>query len=262
MFDYRGLQDVYFIAFYWMVAFLALLAAVYLLFRRRNVFMSEKGAENMVTIESPSGPVRLDLRIRSSLRLRRWTAALMAAIVGSHVWWYALGQIWLTDDRLVRNIIAIALDHVTLVPLTMAVLLAMLQDRHRPLWPWLVAEVSAVVVTAVMGIAGRDEFWGYDMLGYCQLALIAGFIIYYALALRHYGRWLHDNYADLEHKEVLQSLLFAVILFVVYAVYTSNMGEMAREYLSQVISIVIIGFLVWRVETLQELKPFDDEDTA
>ena len=63
MFDYRGLQDVYFIALYWMVAFLALLAAVYLLFRRRNVFMSEKGAENMVTIKSPSGPLRLGHRI-------------------------------------------------------------------------------------------------------------------------------------------------------------------------------------------------------
>ena len=40
------------------------------------------------------------------------------------------------------------------------------------------------------------------------------------------------------------------------------MGEMAREYLSQVLTLVIIAFLVWRVETLQELKPFDDEDTA
>ena len=262
MYEYEGLQDVVFIALYCVAAFAALVAAVYLLWRRGNAFMQEKGPESVKTIKTPSGAMRVPQPVRSSLRLRRWTAALMLAIVGSHVWWYALGQIWLTDDRLVRNIIAIALDHVTLVPLTMAVLLAMLQDRHRPLWPWLVAEVSAVVVTAVMGIAGRDEFWGYDMLGYCQLALIAGFIIYYALALRHYGRWLHDNYADLEHKEVLQSLLFAVILFVVYAVYTSNMGEMAREYLSQVISIVIIGFLVWRVETLQELKPFDDEDTA
>ena len=88
--------------------------------------MQEKGPESVKTIETPSGPLRLDFGVRSSLRLRRWTAALMAAIVGSHVWWYALGQIWLTDDRLVRNIIAIALDHVTLVPLTMAVLLAML----------------------------------------------------------------------------------------------------------------------------------------
>jgi len=198
MYEYEGLQDVIFIALYCVATFAALLACVYLLCRRGNAFMQEKGPESVKTIETPSGPLRLGFGVRSSLRLRRWTAALMAAIVGSHVWWYVLGQVWLTDDRLVRNIIAIALDHVTLVPLTMAVLLAMLQDRRRPLWPWLVAEVSAVVVTAVMGIAGRDEFWGYDVLGYCQLALIAGFIVYYALALRYYGRWLRDNYANLK----------------------------------------------------------------
>ena len=86
------------------------------------------------------------------------------------------------------------------------------------------------------------------------MALIAGFIIYYALALRHYGRWLRDNYANLEHKEVWQSLTFAVGLFVVYEVYTSNGGELLREYLSQIVTLVIIAFLLWRVETLQELK--------
>ena len=254
MYEYQGLQDVVFIALYCVAVFAALMAGVYLLWRRGNAFMQEKGPENMVTIESPGGMVRMSHPFRSSLRLRRWTAVLMLAIVGSHVWWYVFGQVWLTDDRLVRNIVNISLDHVTLVPLTMAVLLAMLQDRRRPLWPWFVAEVAAVVVTAVMGIAGRDEFWGYDVLGYCQLALIAGFIVYYALALWYYGRWLRDNFSDLEHKEVWQSLTFAVGLFVVYEVYTSNGGELFREYLSQVITLVIIAFLLWRVETLEELE--------
>ena len=253
MFDYRGLQDVYFIAFYWMVAFLALLAAVYLLFRRRNVFMSEKGAENMVTIESPSGPVRLDLRIRSSLRLRRWTAGFLLAAALSHVWWLVLGTVWMTDDWLVRTILVIMLDHSTLVPLVMAVLLAMLQDRRRPLWLWLLVQVP-VVTFGVMGIVRRDWFYGYTLPHYWQLGTIAVFVIYYVFALRRYGRWLLDNYADLEHKEVWQSLTFAVVLFAVYSLYTSNMGEMAREYLSQVITLVIIAFLVWRVETLQEMK--------
>ena len=84
--------------------------------------------------------------------------------------------------------------------------------------------------------------------------LAAVFVVYYIFALRQYGRWLRDNYADLEHKEVWQSLVFAVVLLAVYMVYTSNAGELMREYLSQVISIVIIVFLVWRVETLQELE--------
>jgi hypothetical protein len=249
MFNHRGLQDVFFIALYWGVALLALLAAVYLLFRRRNVFMHEDAPEEE--------PRPYGHRVRSSLRLRRWTAALMMTMAASHVWWYAIGQWWLADDWLTRTIMVILLDHATLVPLVMAVLLRMLQDRRRPLWPWLVVQ-SPVVMFAVVGIVRCDWFYGYTLPHYWQLGTIAAFVVYYIFALRQYGRWLLDNYADLKHKEVWQSLAFAVVLFVIYAVYTSNMGEMAREYLSQVISIVIIAFLVWRVETLEELPSEED----
>ena len=227
MFDYRGLQDVLFIALYWGVAFLAVLAAVYLLFRRRNVFMRERGPECM-TIESPREPVRIGHPLHSSLRLRRWTAVLMLTMAASHVWWYAIGQWWLADDSL---------------------------------WPWLVAQLP-VVMLADAGMNGRSWYYGYKLPHYYQLLVVAAFVVYYIFALRQYGRWLRDNYADLEHKEVWQSLTFVVVLFVIYAVYTSNMGEMAREYLSQVISIVIIAFLLWRVETLEELPSEEDMDNG
>ena len=252
MFEFRGLQDVFFIVLYWGVALLAVTACLYLLFRRRNLFMHE------IAPDSPEMK-RLQLRRprRSSLQLRRWTAALMVTMAASHVWWYAIGQWCLTDDWLVRTILVIMLDHATLVPLVMGVLLAMLQDRRRPLWLWLLM-MSPVVTFAVVGIDERSMLYGYELPHYYQLAMIAVFVVYYIFALRQYGRWLRDNWADLEHKEVWQSLLFAMVLFVIYAVYTSNMGQMAREYLSQVISIAIIGFLVWRVETLQELPSEED----
>ena len=48
-------------------------------------------------------------------------------------------------------------------------------------------------------------------------------------------------------------MVFIIVLLAVYMVYTSNAGELVREYLSQVITLVIIAFLLWRVETLQEL---------
>ena len=231
MYDYQGLQDVFFIMLYGMAGFFAMLACVYLLLRRGNAFAED---------------------VRSSCVLRRWTAAFMAAIVASHVWWYVLGTYFLTDDRLVRNITTIMLDHVTLVPLTMAVLLAMLQDRRRPLWPWLLAQAPEVLAAA-LGIAGRSELWGYQVVHYWQLGVIAVFVVYYIIALRQYERWLLDNYADLEHKEVWQSMVFIIVLLAVYMVYTSNAGELVREYLSQVITLVIIAFLLWRVETLQKL---------
>ncbi|MBO4802532.1 MAG: hypothetical protein J5545_11840 [Bacteroidaceae bacterium] len=174
-------------------------------------------------------------------------------MAASHVWWYAIGQWWLADDWLVRTILVIMLDHSTLVPLAMGVLLAMLQDRHRPLWPWLVVQLP-VVMFAIVGMGERSKLYGYAFPHYYQMAVIAVFVVYYIFALRQYGRWLRDNYADLEHKEVWQSLVFVIVLFAVYMVYTSNAGEMMREYLSQVISIVIIAFFVWRVEMLQELE--------
>lgn len=232
MYEYRGLQDIFFIMLYGGAAFFALLACVYLLFRRGNAFADD---------------------IRSSRVLRRWTAAFMAAIVASHVWWYVVGIYWLADDRMVRNITTILLDYVTLVPLIMAVLLAMLQDRRRPLWPWLLAQVPVVVASA-MGVAHHSTFYGYQLTLYWQFAVIIVFVGYYIYSLRQYGRWLLDNYADLECKEVWQSIVFAIVLLMIYLVYTSNAGDLMREYLSQIITIVIIAFLLWRVETLQELE--------
>lgn len=232
MYGQESIFDPFFIALYSGAALLALVAALYLLLRRGNAF---------------------EPALSSSRRLRRWTAAFLLTVTLSHVWWWLLGTVWLSDDRLVRNILAIMLDQVTLVPLVAGVLLAMLQDRRRPVWPWWVAEVPVVVLVAA-GMAGRDWHVGYTLASCWQMALIVAFVIYYSFAVRHYGRWLLDNFADLDHKEVWQSLVFALALFAAYWLYTSNGGSMLREYLSQVLTLVITGFLVWRTETLQELR--------
>ena len=232
MFEFQGLHDPWFLTLYCVAGCLAMGAALWLLLRRRNLLAPG--------VTPPVG-------------LRRWAAAFLGAAALSHVWWFACGQWWLTDDRLVRNIVAILLDNATLVPLVMAVLLAMLQDRRRPLWLWWLVQVP-VLVFGVMGITRRDGFYGYTLTYYWQLAAALCFVVYYAFQLRQYGRWLRHNYADLEHKEVWQSLAFALALFVVYELYTSNMGQLPREYLSQVLTLVIVAFLVWRVETLQELE--------
>lgn len=253
MFDYRGLQDGFFIALYIAVAILAVLGCLYLLFRQRNLFMHEYGPNSRTFKTSTGKLVRFGHPMRSSLRLRRWTAALLATMAASHVWWYAIGQWWLADDWLVRTILVIMLDYTTLVPLTMGMLLAMLQDRRRPLWPWLVMHLS-VVISGVAGMVQRSWFFGNEVAHYLQVVVVVVFVAYYIVALWQYGRWLLDNYADLERKKVWQSLVFVMALLIIYLIYTSNSGNLMREYLSQVISIVIIGFLLWRVETLQELK--------
>ncbi|MBQ8712698.1 MAG: hypothetical protein IJ551_07780 [Prevotella sp.] len=232
MYGLQSILDPCFVALYGGVTLLTLVAALYLLLRRSNIIAPE---------------------VSSSRVLRRWTAAFFLASALSHVLWFVLGEHWLTDDRLVRNILVIMLDEVTLVPLVMAVLLAMLQDRHRPVWPWWLAQLPVLVLCG-MGMVQRNWCVGYTLAHYWQLAVIVTFVAYYVFALRHYGRWLLDNFADLEHKEVWQSLVFAIALFGAYELYTSNGGDLMREYLSQVLTIVIVGFLLWRVETLEELR--------
>ena len=249
MYEYQGLSDAFFLMLYCVAAFFALLAGVYLLWRRGNAFMQE---------DAPSGrePERLGLRARSSLVLRRWTAAFMLAVVGSHVWWYVLGVVWLTDDQLVRNIVAITLDGLTFVPLMMCVLLRMLQDRRRPVWPvW--AAVAPMAVLAVVCIALRSDVFELAVEWYMAVVAVA-FLVYYVRAVRQYGRWLLDNYADLERKEVWQSLLFLAFILFVHVAYSTNGGALVTEYLAQVNTLIIVAFLLWRVETLQELDESEE----
>ena len=107
MYEYQGLGDAFFLMLYGAAAWFALLACVYLLWRRGNAVVGDD--------------------IGSSRVLRRWTAAFMAAVFASHVWWVVLGQLCLTGDWLVRNIVAITLDRLTFLPLLMCVLLRMQQ---------------------------------------------------------------------------------------------------------------------------------------
>lgn len=71
--------------------------------------------------------------------------------------------------------------------------------------------------------------------------------------VRRYGRWLRDNYADLEHKEVWQSFVVLAIILLAYAIYSLDAGELIYEYALDVIIIVLVCYLLWRVETLQTL---------
>ena len=114
MYEHLGLQDIFFIMLYGGAAMLAVVGCCYLLLTPGNAFSSD---------------------IRPPKVLRGWAATFMAFVALSHVWWGVLGNFWLQEDHLLRNAVAIMLDSVTLMPCMMAVLLRMLQDRQRPLWP-------------------------------------------------------------------------------------------------------------------------------
>ena len=73
-------------------------------------------------------------------------------------------------------------------------------------------------------------------------------------AVRQYGRWLRDNYADLENKEVWQSFVVLAVVVLVFGIYASGVGGPAYEYIIQVCGILLICYLLWRVETLSDLS--------
>ena len=231
MYEHQGFQEAVYLIFYGGMTMLAIVACLYLFFRRANAVVSD---------------------VQSSLELRRWAGAFMASVAASHVWWLLLGKLWLEDDRLLRNVICEVLDYMTFVPLMMAVFVRMLQDRRRRIWP-LFAAVAPVAVIGLWGVATRNPMTEWAMVGW--LAVVAFvYIIYMVRAVRQYGRWLSNNYADLEYKEVRQSLLLLAFVTIVYVAYCMNSGGLVLEYMAQVNTLFIIIFVVWRVEALQRLE--------
>ncbi len=202
MYEQYGLSDPFFLMLYGGAAMLALTSCCYMLMAVRSIF-----APHVVL----------------SRGLRRWTAAFFAAVAASHLWWVLFGIVWLKDDRLTRDIITITLDFITLVPLIMAVLLRMLQDRKRKLWPFFVAHIP-IIGMAIYGLMVHSPEAKVYMY-YYQMVIIVVFIIYTIRSLMQYSRWLRENYADLEYKEVWQSLLLLAGVLVFYYAYTSNKGK-------------------------------------
>jgi len=206
-------------------------ACLYLLLRRANAIAPE---------------------VTSPVRLRRWTAAFFAVLAIGHLW-YLPAAVLTDEDITVCMLVGGLLDCVTVIPLVTVLLLCMLQDRQRPLWP--VGVMTApLVVLMVAGIVNRSE--AYMPVAYGYLLLVAvGVVVYMVRAVRQYGRWLRDNYADLEHKEVWQTFVVLAVLVLMFGYYVVGYdGGMFYEYVIQVCCIVLVGHLLWRVETLSDLS--------
>jgi AraC-like DNA-binding protein len=228
--DEQILEYIYYMV-YGGVMVLSLIASCYMLFRRANAIAPD---------------------ITSPVRLRRWAAAFLAALALCHLWYMPMYFLSSSDDVMLGYLIAGLLDCLTIIPLTIVVLITMLQDRKRPLWP-----VWAIMAPLVLGLAWCIVSRSDDLLPVLYayfLLMCVGLIIYMIRAIRQYGRWLCNNYADLEHKEVWQSFVVFAIILLGYAIYLLDIGELLYEYVMEVINIVLICYLLWRVETLSDLS--------
>ena len=191
-------------------------------------------------------------------RLRCWAAALFGIMALVHVWWI-LFYTYSDDSRSVIYGLLVAMDCMTLPPVFIGTLLNMLQDRRRPLWPIVVAlapcAVLAVLQTALPSIDLTTPNMVYG------LVLAVAVIIYMVVAVRQYGRWLRDNYADLEHKEVWLSLtlLIGLMLLLMSYEYTDNYVMSTIAHLT---GFPLAGLLLWRVETLPQLDDATEHEGA
>ena len=129
----------------------------------------------------------------------------------------------------------------------------MLQDRQRPLWPVAVA-FAPIVMLSAWSVVIRSYYLSPVGYGYFLLLCIV-LIIYMVREVRRYGRWLRDNYADLEHKEVWQSMVLLGVILLSYVSYTLTTKGTVYIYVLHTISLVLVIYLPWRVETLSELSP-------
>ena len=225
-------HDTLYIMLYTLVTAMAMMASCYLLFRRANAIAPD---------------------VTPPIRLRRWTAAFFAVFVVNHVW-YMGPTFFLTssDDIKMASLVGGLIDSITFFPLAIIVLFTMLQDRRRPLCPVAVM-VAPLTVGMAWGVVSRSEALVPMLIVYLLLMSI-GLIIYMVRELKQYGRWLRDNYADLEHKEVWQSFVVLAIMLLVFCIYAFSDKAQSYEYLLQLIVVVLIGYLLWRVETLSDLS--------
>ena len=241
-------EDPLYIMLFAVVIAMAMMASCYLLFRRANAIAPD---------------------VTPPLRLRRWTAALFASLALGHMWYMPLFFLTSPEDVRSYDLVGGLLDSMTVIPLEIAVLFVMLQDRQRPLWP-----IAVMLAPIIVGNAFSAATHSYDllvglyvyfsaatlsydfMLGLYVYALLMcmGLMIYMVRALRQYGRWLRENYADLEHKEVWQSFVVLAIIMLAFVIYAFTSEGVVYQYAMQLINIVLICYLLWRVETLSDLS--------
>ena len=230
-------QNILFYLLYGGVTMMSLMACCYLLLRRGNAF-------------APG--------ITTPQRLRRWTAAFFGFVALGHLWY--LPPVFVTSHEALRMtlLIGATLDFMFVFPLAFFVIISMLQDHRRALWP-AVLLVMPVVMALVWCCVSRSDALVPVIYGYV-MAMGLAFIISMVLSLRKYGRWLRDNYADLEHKEVWQNFLVLGIFLLVYVIYSLDEGGLIFEYAMEVTDVILICYLLWRVETLSDLSIYTTDE--
>ena len=228
--EHISIELILFFILYGITGFVPFVAAIYLLLRRGNVFAPD---------------------VTPPVQLRRWAASFFAVSALSHVWWLLI-YIFSRDIYSVEYLAAIMLDCMALFTTFAGTLLTMLQDRRRSVWPVFVAMIPLLPLGALLTIEPDGPFMVITSIYILLLYVL--FSVYMVFAVRQYGRWLNDNYADLENKKVWLSQtvsLAFLLLFILYALVDTETTILT--YVLHFVQLALFCLLLWRVETLPEL---------
>lgn len=228
-FENISTQLILFLILYGITAAVSFMAAVYLLLRRGNAI-------------APG--------VRPPVRLRYWTASFFAVASLAHVWWL-LFYSYSGDLNSVAYQVIVMFDCTLLFTSFAGMLLAMLQDRRRPVWPALLAMIPFLLLM-VTHIIYPSQLLELMIAGYLLLLglLFTGYMV---VAVRQYGRWLNDNYADLENKKVWLCQTVSLVCMLLFVLYVLAI-DMVLIWLIHIIELILVGLLLWRVETLPRLQ--------
>ena len=215
--------------------------AVYLLVSKRNAFGSE-----IVT----------DQRLR---RKAGWMILIYVLVYLANIPLF----FWLIDDQQLLQIVSMTLDMMLCYPTVLRLMLELLQDRRRwdnRLW-WL----SLLAVMPLTGwLLTGHAWWKWAVYG-MYIAEVVFFIGWYIRAAIAYRRFLADNYADLEHKEVtwswiiLSSIFFSLINYLLMLFQSDMQICVALSYIFHLADILFIGIIVWYIDHQQVLEPLTAE---
>ena len=214
-----SIQVILFYILYAITGAMPLFAALYLLLRRGNAFAPD---------------------VTPPVRLRRWAAAFFAVAILGHVWWF-LFYIYSRDLQSASYVAVGVLDCVALLTTVAGTLLAMLQDRKRPVWPAFAAMVPFVVLGGLQILFPGTSF--LSIASIYILSIYVVFSVYMVFAVRKYDRWLNDNYADLENKKVWLSQVVTfgfMLLFILYIL----VADIALLYVLHITEILFFGLLL------------------
>lgn len=229
IFGNTSIQAILFFVLYGITGVVPLIAAFYLLLRRANAI-------------APS--------VTPPVRLRCWTASFFAVSSLAHVWWLLFYILSCNQNSLSYLVLAM-LDCVLLFITFAGTLLTMLQDRRRPVWPALVAMIPFMAITIAYMVYPNSHLEEFAAAYLLLLSLV--FTGYMAVSIRQYGQWLNDNYADLENKKVWLCQAIALVCMLLFILYVLAV-DIVILWLVHIIELVIVGLLLWRVETMPLLE--------